>query len=105
IPSRLNWSSKGFILSQQTKFPDEETTQIIIEAVKPGTFSINVRYPIWVEADKLEIKVNGVKVAVEAQPDSYVKLNRMWKKGDKIEVRLPMKLTTEELPDSSNYIA
>jgi DUF1680 family protein len=103
--SRLNWSSKGLILSQQTNFPYEETTQLVVEDVNPGSFNINVRYPTWVEAGKLEIKVNGAKVAVGAQPDSYVKLNRMWKKGDKIEVRLPMILTTEEMPDSSNYIA
>lgn len=105
IASRLNWKSKGLILSQQTKFPDTETSQIVIDAVKPGTFSINVRYPAWVEAGKLEIKVNGVKVNFKSQPDSYVKLRRMWKKGDKIEVTLPMKMSTEELAGGTNYVA
>src|SRR4051794_18949218 len=55
--------------------------------------------------NKLQIKVNGVKVAFQAERDSCVKLNRMWKKGDKIEVHLPMKLITENLPVSSNYVA
>jgi len=105
IPSRLNWAAEGLVLSQQTKFPDEETTKLLIEAVKPGAFNINIRYPNWVKAGKLEIKINGAKVAAEVQPGSYVKLNRVWKKGDQIEVRLPMELTTEELPDSSHYVA
>jgi DUF1680 family protein len=105
IPSRLNWAARGLILAQQTRFPDEETTLLTIEAVKPGSFSINVRYPNWVKEGKLEIKVNGAKVAADASPGTYVKLNRVWKKGDKIEVRLPMESTTEDLPDSSHYTA
>ncbi|WPU91891.1 glycoside hydrolase family 127 protein [Mucilaginibacter sabulilitoris] len=105
IPSRLNWASKGFVLSQQTKFPDQETTQLLVEAVKPGAFTINIRYPHWVKPGALQIKINGAKVAVDTQPGTYVKLNRAWKKGDEIEVRLPMGLSTEALPDSSGYVA
>ena len=105
IPSRLNWATQGLVISQQTRFPDNEATKILVEAVKPGMFSINVRYPGWVEAGKLQIKINDVKVTVNCQPGNYVKLDRKWKKGDEIEVRLPMRLTTEELPDSSHYVA
>jgi DUF1680 family protein len=105
IPSRLNWATQGLVISQQTRFPDNEATKILVEAVKPGMFSINVRYPGWVEASKLQIKINDVKVTVNCQPGNYVKLDRKWKKGDEIEVRLPMRLTTEELPDSSHYVA
>lgn len=105
ISSRLKWLSKGLVLSQQTKFPDNEITQITIESVRPGTFGINIRYPVWVEAGRLEVKVNGVNVRIEAQPDAYVQLRRMWKKGDRIEIKLPMKLAMEQLPDYSNYIA
>jgi DUF1680 family protein len=105
IASRLNWASQGLILSQQTKFPDQETSKIVVEAVKDGNFSINIRYPEWVQTGKLEIKINGTKETVDARPGTYVKLNRAWKKGDEIEVRLPMHLTTENLPDSSKYVA
>jgi len=105
IPSRVKWAEKGLTLSQQTNFPDQESTQIIVEAVSSGAFSINVRYPGWVEAGKLSIKVNGTKVVFTAEPGSYATLTRQWKKGDKIDIYLPMKLITEKLPDSSNYIA
>ena len=105
IASRLNWAEKGLVLSQQTKFPDNETTRLLVEAVKPGAFSINVRYPHWVKAGKMQIKINGIKVPFYGQPGSYVRLDRTWKKGDEIDVRLPMDLTTEFLPDSSKYLA
>ena len=105
MASRLNWAANGLVISQHTNFPDEETTRLLIEKVQPGNFDINIRYPHWVKAGKLEIKVNDSGVAVDALPGSYVKLNRSWKKGDEIEVRLPMELSTEALPDSSNYVA
>jgi DUF1680 family protein len=105
IPSRLNWSAQGLVITQQTKFPDEETTRLLVETAKSNTFAINIRYPSWVKAGGLEIKINGAKVPVEVEPGSYIKLNRMWKKGDEIEVRLPMSVTTEALPDSSHYVA
>ncbi|SEO57863.1 hypothetical protein SAMN05192574_109156 [Mucilaginibacter gossypiicola] len=105
IASRLNWAAQGLILSQQTKFPDTETTKLLVESVKPGKFDINIRYPHWVKAGKLQIRINGTNIPVDAQPGSYVKLNRAWKKGDEIEVRLPMELSTESLPDSSHYVA
>jgi DUF1680 family protein len=105
IPSRLTWQSEGLTLLQQTKFPDEERTQIVIASAKSAPFTIHLRYPAWVEADKMEITVNGENVKFSGQPDSYIALNRTWKKGDKIEVYLPMKLSTEQLPDHSPYYA
>ncbi|QEC76259.1 glycoside hydrolase family 127 protein [Mucilaginibacter ginsenosidivorax] len=105
IPSRLNWAAQGLVLSQQTKFPDRQTTKLLVEAARPGVFSINIRYPGWVTAGKLQIKINGTEVPVEAQPGNYIKLNRAWKKGDEIAVYLPMEVSTEALPDSSGYVA
>ncbi|HVY73553.1 MAG TPA: glycoside hydrolase family 127 protein [Puia sp.] len=105
IASRLNWKEKGLVVSQQTRFPDEETTRLRIEAAQPHSFSIHIRYPVWVNAGQLEVKVNGTILPVTAGPDAWVSIHRIWKKGDLIEVHLPMKLTTESLPGSAEYIA
>lgn len=105
IASRLTWKEKGLVVSQQTHFPDEEITKLVVEAANNDKFSINIRYPGWVDAGKLIISVNGINVPVNVQPGSYITLNRIWKKGDVIAVHLPMKITTESLPDGSNYVA
>ncbi len=36
---------------------------------------------------------------------SFVDVARLWKSGDRIEMALPMRLTTEPLPDSGHYAA
>jgi len=105
IASRLSWKDKGFILSQQTNFPDEDITRLVVEAANGSEFNINIRYPGWIDAHQLTVSINGTNIPVEAKPDTYINLKRQWKKGDIITPRLPMKITTEGLPDSSNYVA
>lgn len=105
IPSVLNWIEKGLTLTQQTKFPEEEVTLLKINIKKPATFILNIRYPKWVDAGLMKIKVNKKEVQFSTQPGSYAAIAQKWKNGDEVEVTLPMKTTTEQLPDGSNYVA
>lgn len=100
IPSRLNWAEKGLIISQSTRFPEEETTVLTIEEAPEETMKISLRYPEW--SGRPVVKVNGKKVAVKGYPSSYIEINRKWKKGDKIDVRYPMSLRVETTPDDSS---
>ena len=104
ISSRLTWKEKGLVLTQQTLFPDEEKTSLVIEAVKNSDFTLKIRYPVWVQPNKLTIRINGQTIGGEAQGE-YLSIKRIWKKGDKIVVTLPMQTTTEPLPDGSDYVA
>ena len=104
VASELNWKEKGIKFRQETQFPDEEQTKL---TVTDGSARIKlmVRYPSWVEDGKMEIKVNGEKVNIDSHPSSYVAIERDWKKGDVVEIQLPMHNTIEQLPNVSNYIA
>ena len=104
VASELNWKDRKIVVRQETQFPSEESTKLRIVSGK-GRFAINVRYPGWVEAGALTVKVNGKPVKVEAAPSSYVSLNRKWKKGDVIEVGLPMRNTIEHMPNVPEYVA
>jgi DUF1680 family protein len=103
IPSQLNWREKNVQLTQSTIFPDEEKTQITVHSTKK--FTLKIRYPQWVGAGELQIRINKKVVKVSAQPGEYISLNRSWRKGDKVEVTLPMKTQLEQMPDQSNYFA
>ena len=105
VPSKLEWKEKSLSLTQNTNFPDEERTTLTIDKVKKGKFTLNIRYPSWVAKDALKVTVNGKEEKVTAQPGSYVSINRKWKAGDKVEVKLPMQTRVEQLPDNSPYYA
>ncbi len=104
IASKLNWKEKGIRLKQETKFPYEEQTKLVIEENK-SSFKLIVRYPSWVKDGVLKIMVNGKDFAYTAHPSSYITIDRKWKKGDVVEITLPMHNTIEHLPNVPNYIA
>lgn len=103
IASRMNWKEQGIRLQQSTLFPDEERTQIRIDSNKK--FALHIRYPAWVKTGQLQLRLNGKVQKLEAKPGSYFTLERRWKKGDSIELQLPMHKALEQLPDGSNYYA
>jgi len=91
IPSRLDWKEKGVTVTQETKFPETDTTTITLNAGKPQKMDIRIRVPYWATKG-VEVSINGKKEAIEAKPQTYLSLSRQWKDGDKIAVRLPMSL-------------
>jgi DUF1680 family protein len=105
IPSSLNWKEKGLSFEQQTQFPESEKTTFTMTNGKASHFTLKVRYPVWVSAGAMQVLVNGKAVAVNARPGGYISITRTWKKGDRVELLLPMKTYTEQLPDGSNYVA
>jgi len=103
IPSRMTWVEQGIALTQNTHFPDAESTEIVID--KSARFRLQLRYPNWVAANNLELRVNGKQLKVKQQPGEFIALERRWKKGDKVQLKLPMQPHLEQLPDGSNYFA
>lgn len=104
VASELNWREKGIKMVQETQFPNEEITRL---KITEGTakFKLMVRYPSWVKEGALKITVNGKPVEFDAKPSSYVALERNWKKGDEVQILLPMQNTIEKMPNVPNYIA
>jgi hypothetical protein len=49
--------------------------------------------------------VNGKSISIIEHPSSYIAIKREWKKGDVIEVKLPMHNTIKHLPNVPDYVA
>lgn len=104
IASELNWKEKGIRIRQQTQFPYEQKTRIIITD-GDSHFKLMVRYPSWVKDGALRITINNKPFEVNAHPSSYIVIERSWKKGDVVQVVLPMHHSMEQLPNVPNYVA
>ncbi len=113
IASTLDWKEKGIRITQETRFPDEESTTIRID--EAGPLALNIRHPGWIEprtahgaqrtSSGMTVALNGVLQAVEVRPSGYVRLERDWQSGDEVKVTLPMHAHLEKLPDGSDYDA
>jgi len=104
IASELNWKEKGIKFRQQTRFPFEEATRFTVTDGS-SRFKLLVRYPSWVKDGALKIAVNGKALSFAAHPSSYIAIDRVWKKGDVVQITLPMHNTIEHLPNVPEYIA
>lgn len=91
-------------LVQRTRYPWDGNIQITINPAKRTRFDLRLRVPGWARnqavpgdlysfteeiREPVTLKLNGKPVAV-ATEKGYVALNRSWRKGDKIELSLPM---------------
>lgn len=104
VASELSWPEKGVRLRQETRFPDEERTLLTIQADRPVAMTLRLRIPWWATRGGA-VKVNGAAVTAFASPSSYLTLQRIWKAGDRVELELPMGLTSEAMPDDSSVQA
>jgi DUF1680 family protein len=105
VPSELTVTNLGLTLRQETTFPDEPRTRLVLKLGKSAMFTLHLRHPSWVAAGDFAVRVNGKPVKVESTPSSYAELNRNWHDGDRVEIELPMRTTVERLPDGSNWVA
>jgi len=93
-------------IEQQTSYPWKGDVTITINPATEKAFSILVRIPGWADnevapgnlytyskkqSDSYVIKVNGKRIK-ESTSDGYVEIARTWKKGDVVQVELPMKV-------------
>jgi len=104
IASELNWPEKGVTLRQETHFPEEEGTTLIIHSKKKVKFDLCVRIPYWATKG-VTVKVNGQKQDISTTPSSYLTLSRAWSDGDTVTVEMPMSLHLWRMPDDPNLVA
>jgi len=103
IASELNWEEKGLKLRQETKFPDQASTALVITASKPTQMALRLRIPAWVNGGS--VKINGKALEATGAPGSYLTINRTWKTGDRVDFELPMQLWSESMPDDPKTVA
>jgi len=104
IASEAQWPEKGITLRQETRFPEEQGTTITVKVKQPVAAGIGVRIPSWV-ADGGSASLNGKALPTFASGGSYLEIRRTWADGDKIEVKLPMRLHAKPLLGDPTQLA
>jgi len=105
VASELDWKEKGIKLIQNTHFPSEASSKLTIKTDRATSFTMMIRSPWWVLTGQMKVMVNGSNYPINAEPSSYIAINREWKNDDVIEIITPMKITIEEMPHEPNFIS
>jgi hypothetical protein len=104
IPSELSWPEKGLRLRQETDYPQSGRTVLTVLEAPTSRVTFRVRCPGWADGH-VSFALNGAPLDVAGAPNSYATLRRKWKKGDRIQVDIPMAVRIEAMRDAPNKIA
>jgi hypothetical protein len=85
----MPWGNEGKLrLTMSTDYPWTGTASILLQEVLGMEMDLNLRIPGW--ADSARVQVNGEEFQ-EAEPGTYHRIRRVWKKGDRISVAIPLR--------------
>ena len=90
IPNTYTWVSKGITFEVETDYPYSENVRI---TVKDGNAFANLKFriPGWI-ADDMKVSAHGETVM--SHSSGYSDVSGIWKKGDIIELTIPMNIRT-----------
>jgi len=100
----LDRKSGKVVVSQNTDFPESDTTEFVVSVSTPAQFGIQLRVPGWL-AGPMKARINGKEVTVKINARHWAVFNRKWKNGDKLAVELPMKLWISRIDPAAEYPA
>jgi len=104
IPSEARWAKHDAKLVLDTHYPFEPDSRLTLAQLgKPGRFPIALRVPGWANG-QATVTVNG-KPALTRSAGGYVIVERPWKAGDVLAIRLPLELRTEAAAGAPDTIA
>jgi hypothetical protein len=88
---------------EEADYPFGDTVTLKFSAAQPVKFPLYLRIPRWCEAASM--KINGKAVRVAAKPLSYVVLEREWKDGDTVSLRLPMEVRVQKWEKNQSAVS
>ncbi|MHB0955326.1 MAG: beta-L-arabinofuranosidase domain-containing protein [Pirellulaceae bacterium] len=104
IPAELQWKEKGVQVRQETRFPEADTIELRFQVADPVALALKIRRPGWA-TQGIEVVVNDQPQSIASQPGSYFTIERTWRTGDVVALRMPMGLHIESLPHAEHLVA
>jgi len=89
-PNEVSTTVRGNVdvtLTEDTEYPFRDRIAIAVSPARAAAFPLVLRVPAW--AADAEIAVNGARQA-NVRPGTFHRIERTWKAGDRVTLRLPM---------------
>jgi len=116
-------NKKALKITQQNNYPWDGALALTIDPASVMDLNLKIRIPGWAQnqaipsdlysyqqpsTQKVEIKVNGKPFDYKVQ-QGYAVISKKWKKGDKVEMNLPMEvqrvIATDKLAEDAGKVA
>jgi len=89
VTAKVGKEGTTVTIDQETDYPFRDASTLTISAAQPVTFPLELRIPGW--CSRPVVLLDG-QAQENVTPGTFHRIERMWKDGDKIEVRFPMEV-------------
>jgi hypothetical protein len=90
-------------ITETTGYPFADTVALELDMPKSVSFPLYLRVPRW--CDNASLTINGKGVEVRARPLAFIVIKQEWHKGDRVVLRLPMKITLHRWQKNHNAVS
>jgi hypothetical protein len=91
------------ILHEQTQYPFDETIRFTVQTPENVKFPLYLRIPSW--CGKATLSINGKTWQGKLPSGEYARVDREWKNGDEITLKLPMDLKMRQWQVNKNSVS
>jgi hypothetical protein len=95
--------SREVKIAEDTDYPFDETILFRISTAKPVKFPLHLRIPGW--CSNPSVQVNGGKAEEMKPVGGYAILDRRWKDGDRVLLKLPQKISVRKWEKNNNAVS
>ncbi|MES2893253.1 MAG: beta-L-arabinofuranosidase domain-containing protein [Bacteroidota bacterium] len=104
VTARLGKGTGSLVtLIQATNYPFDENIKITVKTKSTTAFPLYLRIPAWCK--NAGVVINGIAQATAFDAGSYARIERTWKDGDLVELRLPMRLSKDTWTKNKNSVS
>ena len=90
-------------ITEKTDYPFGDTIELGLSMSRAVRFPLYFRVPGW--CGRVEIRINGRQQALDVRPLSYLVVDRTFQDGDKIALRLSMKIALTRWVRNKNSVS
>jgi hypothetical protein len=87
-------------ITEETDYPFGDTVKCTVATTKPVNFPLYLRVPRW--CDSAEVSINGEAAGMQSRPLEFIRIQRDWRDGNTVTLRMPMKLGVRRWPKNEN---
>lgn len=93
-------------IAETTEYPFGDTIELAMAMAGEAKFPLSLRIPAWCE--KPVVTINGdalPAIKLPAGRGSYVRIDRTWKPGDKLSLKLPMRIVVTRWAKNNDCVS
>lgn len=96
VTAKVGQEGAEVSIDSETEYPFNPFIKMEVKSLNPVAFPLYLRVPCWCPG--FRVTVNGQPLDVEAEPATYVRIERIWSAGDTIIIDMPMEVSLTQWP-------